>query len=544
MLIKNVSSRSLALRDSSGNQYTVAPYSDTTVSDTLWNDNEFRRWVRYRIRDISIVDTSGTVAVSAVIDTGDPSTVPLTIKGASGQAVDLLQLKDHSNNLLATVTDQGWIGIGVEPLTPLHAEGPISSNGGQIRIDANASNTNAALSFYPNRAGSLFESSRIVATYNGANQGRLAIYTNDGSGTLLQRGVFDELGNLSLMKTFTAENSLTTQMLVGSISGSAGIAGGSASDVTFSRDTGPKWTSNVVVNATGLQISGTALAASHLSNGITGTGAVVLATGPTVSAITVTGQIAAALGNFAAIDIASVPLAASHLSNGVIGTGAVVLAASPTFTGHPVGVTESAGNNSTRLATTAYADGAVSTLSSSVTSSLALKAPLASPTFTGTPAAPTQAGYDNSTKIATTSYVDNQALQAIVDQSNSVQTSVVSTSLEYTACHVTIGPGTWEIRACATVMSTDVPDEKQLFLFDTTTGIEIPQSRGAVPSCTAINVSEFHQCEAFYQVASGSKTIHIVAVQSGNSTIQMGIAGLSGNIGATNKIWARRLSVS
>lgn len=37
---------------------------------------------------------------------------------------------------------------------------------------------------------------------------------------------------------------------------------------------------------------------------------------------------------------------------------------------------------------------------------LALKAPLASPTFTGTPAAPTQSQGDNSTKLATTAYVD------------------------------------------------------------------------------------------------------------------------------------------
>lgn len=41
-----------------------------------------------------------------------------------------------------------------------------------------------------------------------------------------------------------------------------------------------------------------------------------------------------------------------------------------------------------------------------VTSSLALKAPLASPTFTGAPTAPTPTAGDNSTKLATTAYVD------------------------------------------------------------------------------------------------------------------------------------------
>lgn len=41
----------------------------------------------------------------------------------------------------------------------------------------------------------------------------------------------------------------------------------------------------------------------------------------------------------------------------VTGTGAAVLAASPTFTGSPIAPTQSAGDNSTKIATTAYADG-------------------------------------------------------------------------------------------------------------------------------------------------------------------------------------------
>lgn len=42
-----------------------------------------------------------------------------------------------------------------------------------------------------------------------------------------------------------------------------------------------------------------------------------------------------------------------------------------------------------------------------LTADLALKAPLASPALTGTPTAPTPSAGDNSTKIATTAYVDN-----------------------------------------------------------------------------------------------------------------------------------------
>ena len=49
----------------------------------------------------------------------------------------------------------------------------------------------------------------------------------------------------------------------------------------------------------------------------------------------------------------------------------------------------------------------LSGVSSSLQDQLNLKAPLASPTFTGNPIAPTQSAGNNSTRIATTAYVDN-----------------------------------------------------------------------------------------------------------------------------------------
>jgi hypothetical protein len=73
--------------------------------------------------------------------------------------------------------------------------------------------------------------------------------------------------------------------------------------------------------------------------------------------------------------------------------------ASPTFTGVPAAPTEAANNNSTQLATTAYADAIA-----------ALKANLASPTFTGTPAAPTPAAGTNTTQLATTAFVIANAI--------------------------------------------------------------------------------------------------------------------------------------
>jgi hypothetical protein len=101
--------------------------------------------------------------------------------------------------------------------------------------------------------------------------------------------------------------------------------------------------------------------------------------------------------------------------------------ASPALTGTPTAPTPSAGDNSTKLATTAfaktYADGLAGTLSPAMDGTQAVgtstkwahedhvhptdtsRAPVASPSFTGTPAAPTPTAGDASTKIATTQFV-------------------------------------------------------------------------------------------------------------------------------------------
>ncbi len=74
--------------------------------------------------------------------------------------------------------------------------------------------------------------------------------------------------------------------------------------------------------------------------------------------------------------------------------------ASPAFTGTPAlptgttGVTQSAADSTTKLATTAF-----------VTTADNLKANLAAPTFTGVPAAPTAAVDTNTTQLATTAFV-------------------------------------------------------------------------------------------------------------------------------------------
>jgi len=103
--------------------------------------------------------------------------------------------------------------------------------------------------------------------------------------------------------------------------------------------------------------------------------------------------------------------------------------ASPALTGEPTAPTALGGDASTKIATTAFvmaaianviatAPAALDTLNelatalgndenfaSTVTNSLALKAPLNSPALTGTPTAPTPTAGDNSGKLATTAFV-------------------------------------------------------------------------------------------------------------------------------------------
>jgi hypothetical protein len=104
----------------------------------------------------------------------------------------------------------------------------------------------------------------------------------------------------------------------------------------------------------------------------------------------------------------------------ITGAGGAPLA-SPAFTGHPTGVTEAPGDNSIRLATTAFVEAAVAGVNAGVLSfntrvgAVVLTAAdltavggalLASPTFTGTPAAPTATPGTSTTQIASTAFVE------------------------------------------------------------------------------------------------------------------------------------------
>lgn len=127
--------------------------------------------------------------------------------------------------------------------------------------------------------------------------------------------------------------------------------------------------------------------------------------------------------------------------------------ASPAFTGSPTAPTQTAGDDSTKIATTAFvaaaiaalvdsAPGALDTLNelaaalgddedfaATMTTALGLKAPLASPALTGSPTAPTAAADTNTTQIATTAFV---LAQIAADAAPKAQTINAQTGTSYT----------------------------------------------------------------------------------------------------------------
>ena len=127
-----------------------------------------------------------------------------------------------------------------------------------------------------------------------------------------------------------------------------------------------------------------------------------------------TGAVTATTGDYSAGQVTNTP--AGGISATTVQTALNELdtekanLASPTFTGTPASTTPSAADSTTKIATTAFVQG-------ELTTGLALKSNLASPTFTGTPAAPTAAPGTNTTQLATTAFVTAAGAAGVTDHS-------------------------------------------------------------------------------------------------------------------------------
>lgn len=151
-------------------------------------------------------------------------------------------------------------------------------------------------------------------------------------------------------------------------------------------------------------------------------------TAPTANPGTTTGQLATTAFVMNAVAASTAGVASFNTRTGAVvlttadvtGAGGAPLA-SPAFTGVPTTPTPAPGDNSTKVATTAFVDAAIAALPTAGVSSFNTRtgavtlttadvtgaggAPIASPALTGTPTAPTAAQTVNDTTLATTAYV-------------------------------------------------------------------------------------------------------------------------------------------
>lgn len=199
----------------------------------------------------------------------------------------------------------------------------------------------------------------------------------------------------------------------------------------------------VLMDGTMKQVSKTVLAADasnaglvQLAGALGGTAAAPTALGYADAAALATAMAAkAALDSPAFLNNPTAPTQAAGNNSTRLATTAFVATSfapllSPALTGTPTVPTANLGTNTTQAASTAFVAAAITALVASspaaldtlnelaaalgndanyaatITTALSLKAALASPVFTGNPAAPTQSQGDNSTKLATTAYVD------------------------------------------------------------------------------------------------------------------------------------------
>jgi len=184
-------------------------------------------------------------------------------------------------------------------------------------------------------------------------------------------------------KTLTASNTLT---FTGTDSSSVAFGGGGT--VTYTSNKLSAFSATTSAELAGVLSDETGYSTGALA---------VFSKSPSIDAPTITGH--------ATIESVAV--------TGATGTGNLVFSISPTLTGTPLSTTAVAGTNTTQIATTAFVQTAVSNLvasapaaldtlnelaaalgndanfSTTISTSIGLKAPIASPTFTGTATIPT-----------------------------------------------------------------------------------------------------------------------------------------------------------
>lgn len=141
MLLRNISARTLVLRDVSNNEYHVPAYGDLTISSTLWSDSTFRQWARMRVRDIVVIDD---------IDSENVTLAAFGMKGwtirpmaQTGNGLSPTSQRIHFTALPLNIGDvitNVWVSVAVAAVgtTPTTIKlALLSKNGNRLAITTN-----------------------------------------------------------------------------------------------------------------------------------------------------------------------------------------------------------------------------------------------------------------------------------------------------------------------------------------------------------------------------------------------------------------------
>jgi hypothetical protein len=329
--------------------------------------------------------------------------------------------------------------------------------GNQVATKADIAAATTGVSTFNTRSGAVVLTTADVTGAGGAPQ---ASPTFSGVPNAPTAAPGTNTTQLATCMFVTAAIGNVTGAMVASFNGRIGAVSLTASDITTAGGaltlspafTGTPTTPTATAGTATSQIASTMFVANSIANAVVSwngrTGAVSLS----LSDVTSVGGAPIASPNFTGtpsgptptVGDASTRLATTaFVTNAITGattgvasfntrTGAVTLQladvttvggapiTSPNFAGTPSAPTPTAGDSSTKVATTAFVATAIGSMAPVVTQwngrtgSVSLQltdvtsvggAPLASPTFTGTPAGPTPTAGDNSTRVATTAFV-------------------------------------------------------------------------------------------------------------------------------------------
>jgi hypothetical protein len=391
----------------------------------------------------------------------------LSVDGVVVAVGDVILVKNEAtaaNNGLYTVTAAG--GASAAYVLTRHIDMQTASEfAGAFVPVGNAGTTNANSLWLANPSGAITVGTTSIpfTQLNGA--------TDLIAGT----GVSISGNTISISSSYTGQTSITT---LGTIA--TGTWNGSTVGVPYGGTGATTLTGYVYGNGTGAMTASTTIpntAITGLGTMSTQAASAVAITGGTINGTSV-GASTASTGAFTTLSASST----------VSGAGFTAWAASPPAIG-----------------STAANSGAFTTLSASSTVSgagfttlLAPYAPLASPALTGNPTAPTQSAGDNSTKLATTAYV-----QTATQASASISTTGGSTTLTATQYSVPILLVTGTLTSNATLV---VPNTGVWTVSNGTTGaftLTVKTSAG-----TGLTIDQGQQAEI---IANGTNVVFATA---------------------------------